>query len=87
MSHLKHITTGKSFPAERFTDPDSVKRIMDLVGSRGVTNSPDGLCIYRTPEVCAQKGDWIGLLDGETLVHVSAGDPDYLVLPKGQKSM
>lgn len=47
--------------AEQYTDPASVRRIIDMNGSgHGINNSPEGLYI-QTLEGCmrATKGDWI----------------------------
>jgi len=37
--------------AEQYTDPSSVDRIMDMIGTTGVNNSPHGLYIFRGDEM------------------------------------
>lgn len=46
--------------AELYTDSASVDRIMDMGGTRGINNSPEGLYIHTLEGVMkADKGDWI----------------------------
>jgi hypothetical protein len=45
--------------AELYTDPISVNRIMDMIGTKGVNNSPDRLYIIRDHMLIAMKGEYI----------------------------
>lgn len=47
--------------AERYDGtPMSVDKVMDIIGTQGVNNTPDGLCIFRPDaELRAEKGEWV----------------------------
>lgn len=47
--------------AERYDGtPTSVDKVMDLIGTQGVNNTPHGLFNFRPDvELHAEKGDWV----------------------------
>lgn len=53
--------------AERYTDPASVERIMDMIGSKGVLNTERSRLLIARPEQdfdgYASKGSWVLLAD------------------------
>lgn len=56
----------------RYTDPASVEKIMDMIGTKGVLNSPEGLNIFRDergdcPKI--MKGQWVDFVDGKVRVY------------------
>lgn len=42
-----------------YTNPESVHSIMDVIGTKGVLNSPEGLNIFREQELKLQKKQWL----------------------------
>lgn len=62
--------------AIQYDGPDSVHKIMDVIGTQGVTNSEDGLYIFRfDPPLKVNKGEWVIIsLVGDRL---KACNPDH----------
>lgn len=73
----RHRRTVK---AEQYTNPASVHRIMDLIGTKGVNNTEGGLYIYQSnPRVrlkdhLVNKGQWIVLNDDGIIFVVNDDD-------------
>ena len=64
--------TGESNSDKRiflqYTNPESVHKIMDVIGTKGVNNSPEGLYIIRDEQVHLKlkKREWL-VVDGSNL--------------------
>lgn len=43
----------------QYNTPETVHAIMDVIGTKGVLNSPEGLNIYRTSELHLNKGEYL----------------------------
>jgi len=60
MAKYQHITLKDFFvEAEQYTNPSSVDRIMDMIGTKGVINSLDKLYIFRDYTVIVEKNWYV----------------------------
>ena len=56
-----------------YTNPESVQSIMDVIGTQGVLNSPEGLNIFRKHELKLQKKQWL-VKNNDYLFVIEASD-------------
>lgn len=61
----------------QYTNPRSVNLIMDLIGTKGVLNSENGLNIFRTPELHLNKLDYLFILDDHFFVVTNSDKKNY----------
>ena len=61
------------FTAIQYTTPDSVKEIMDIIGTKGVNNSDDGLWIFRGDgDFKVYKGNYLLIKENGSVLMVTA---------------